>query len=89
MGQTMKKGTLYSLQVKYEKEVCMCLEVAVVKIIDGTLEGVNAKQFNYLGKQIIAINKMKRKVNSENNRIRILKHGGVNWVIVKQITGIT
>jgi hypothetical protein len=35
-----------TLQVKYEKEVRMCLGVAVVKRINGTLEGVNATPFN-------------------------------------------
>jgi hypothetical protein len=42
----------------------MCLGVAVVKRIDGTLQGVNVKPFNYSVKQIIAIfNEIKRKVN--------------------------
>jgi hypothetical protein len=76
-----------TLQVKYEKEVRMCLGVAVVENEDGIKEGVNAKPFNYSGKNIIAISEMKKKVNAEINRIKNLTYGGSNWVIDKRIVG--
>jgi hypothetical protein len=45
----------------------MCLEVDVVKRTYSTLKGpgVKAMPFNYSCKQIIIVDKMKRKVNSK------------------------
>jgi hypothetical protein len=63
----------------------MCLGVAVVENDEGIKIGVNAKPFNYSGKQIIVIAEMKMKINAEINRIRNLKHGGKKWVIDKQM----
>ena len=42
-----------TLQVKYEKEIRMCLGVAVVEKTDGIKEGVKLKPFNYSGKTLL------------------------------------
>jgi hypothetical protein len=53
LNGTYDETKVETLQVKYKKEVRMCLGVAVVERIDGTLEGVNAKPFDYSGKVVL------------------------------------
>ena len=67
---------------KYPGQSRLCLGVAAIKQIDGTVLGVKSKIFDYTAKRLISIQEWRRRINDEIKRVKGLKTNGKGsrWV---------
>jgi hypothetical protein len=64
------------VNVKYEKEVRLCLGCGIYEKADGTTVGVCAKPFCYSGKLLVSLKDDRRNVVAEIARVKALSHAG-------------
>jgi hypothetical protein len=68
------------VNVKYEKEVGLCLGCGIWEEADGTTVGVCAKPFCYSGKLLVSLKDNRRNVASKIGRVNGLSHPGP-WLV--------
>jgi hypothetical protein len=67
------------VNVKYEKEVRLCLGCGIYEKADGTTVGVCAKPFCYSGKLLVSLKDARRNVAVKIARVKYLSHPGL-WL---------
>ena len=68
---------------KYTGQSRLCLGVAAVRLLDGTVVGRKSKVFDYMNWRLISLKEWRKRIQDEINRVRSLKTDGKRskWVV--------